>query len=85
MHSDGPFRAFGDFEKFLQNHVARRAAVQKVQIIVAEAAVGESIRVVRLPIQSDHVRDVIAFEIREVVFGSVFLRVACNNWSDNVN
>ncbi len=66
VHSDGAFRALSNVEEALEDGVAGAAAVDEEQVVVCEAGVGESPRVVDLLVEAHHARHVVLAEVREV-------------------
>lgn len=85
MHRHRTGSVFGDFEEFFQNQVTGGAAVVEVQIVMLETTVDEAIRIVGFFIQTDDIRNAVGFEVREVVFGSMFLRIGWKMYKYNEN
>lgn len=71
MDGDGTFRRLTDVQEAADDDVARRAAVHEEQVVVREAGVRKAGSLVHLPVEPDHVADVVLSEVGEVRLGGV--------------
>lgn len=71
MHGDGALGRFADVQEAADDDVAGGAAVHEEQVVMREAGVCEARALVHLPVEPDHVADVVLAEVREVRFRGV--------------
>lgn len=71
MHSDGALGRFADVQEAADDDVARSATVHEEQVVMCEAGVCKARSLVHLPVEPDHVADVMLAEVWEVRFWGV--------------
>lgn len=68
VDGDGALRRFSDVKEAADDDVARRAAVLEEKFVMRKAGVCKAASLVHLPVEPDHVADVVLPEVREVRF-----------------
>lgn len=71
MDCDGALGRFAYVQETSDDDVARRAAVHEEQVVMRKAGVCKATSLVHLPVEPDHVADVVLAKVREVRFWGV--------------